>query len=292
MAYATWLPDVLTAAGVKVVTYPGWATRSSLGKRNPGPAGPLATTRPAVLWHHDASPPGDSPGALNNWMRPQLAVPGAASANVWVDRAGTWHILAAGTTWHAGDVNDSRWSNNNSIGIETDHTTGEDWPPALLSSLRRGTAAILTHVGRTPEDGLNFHKHVALPRGSKVDPDGLDLTYERATVGALMTNPTQGEDDMADPATQAQLARIENLLSTGRADRGIGSESWPWAYGYFTEALMSKVDQANLTIAAQSAALKALVAAQGADPAVIEATVKDAVKDALDGLRIVGGESK
>lgn len=218
MAYATWLPDVLTAAGVKVVTYPGWATRSSLGKRNPGPAGPLSTTRPAVLWHHDASSPGDSPGALNNWMLPQLAVPGAASANVWVDRAGTWHIIAAGVTWHAGEVSDARWSNNNSLGIETDHTTGEAWPPALLESLRRGSAAILAHVGRTPEDGLNFHKHVALPRGSKVDPDGLDLTYERAH----LTDLIQG-DDMA--LTDDDIRKIANTVLDTPIQRGGGTGS-------------------------------------------------------------------
>lgn len=197
MGYATWLPDVLTAAGLTVRTYPGWASASSLGQRRPGPAGPLPDA-PGVVWHHDASPKGDSPGALT-WMRQQLTVPGAATANAWVDRYGVWHIIAAGVTWHAGTNH-----NYTHLGVETDHTTGEDWPPAQLDALRRGTAAILAHGGRD-SSWLTFHKTI-LP-GKKTDPDGLDLTTERAAVAALITTP-EGDDDMAmTDADRKALAR-------------------------------------------------------------------------------------
>ena len=286
MPYAVWLPDVLRAAGLTVLTYPGWETRSSLSSKGI-PAGPLSTDRPAVLWHHDASPPGDSPGALR-WMRDQLDRPGQATANIWVDRYGVWHIIAAGVTWHAGNVNDGRWSNYQSLGVETDHTVGENWPDSLIASLRLGTAAILRHVDRSPDDALNFHRHV---NADKRDPDGLDLNYERAAVAALITNPAPQEDDMT-PEQAAQLQRVENLLTTGRADRSIGSAQWPWTFGYWTEALQAKVDAANATITAQAATIKALAAATGGDPAAIEAAVKDAVNKALDGLRITADGAK
>ena len=294
MAYATWLPDVLRAAGVKVVTYPGWATRSSLGKRNPGPAGPLATDRPALLWHHDASPRGDSPGALN-WMRSQLLIPGAASANIWVDRYGNWHIIAAGTTWHAGTVSDARWSNFNSIGIETDHTTGEDWPAALLSSLRLGSAAILTHVGRTPADALNFHKHVALPKGSKVDPDGLDLPYERAHLAALIATPTPTRTPALDPLTmEDDMRTITDGTRTGLVGPGYFFELPPGEYAQNAPAIAPLVtgnarqydlwasmatasvrvtDPAEIT----AAITKALAGVEGVDAERVAALVADAV---------------
>ena len=254
MTYATWLPDVLRAAGINVVTHPGWATRSSLGKRNPGPAGPLTTDRPALLWHHDASPAGDSPGALD-WMRSQLDIPGASSANIWVDRYGTWHIIAAGTTWHAGTVSDARWSNFNSIGIETDHTTGEDWPPALLSSLRRGSAAILNHVGRTPADALNFHKHVAIPRGSKVDPDGLDLPTERAHLAALL-NPTT-EDTMPGTVTSDYISEQVKALGDQVQEVANATVDVP----YIKAQLKTLGDQIQLVANAQVLDRQALIGA-------------------------------
>ena len=91
--------------------------------------------RVAVIWHHDASPAGDSPGTLNwmidNWNN--------SSANIWVDRYGVWHLVGTGVAWHAGEVLPGMPGNFDSIGIETDHTTGEQWPTELPYSLREGT---------------------------------------------------------------------------------------------------------------------------------------------------------
>lgn len=168
--YATWLVDVLRAAGLQVVEHDGWRTRGHGG----------FTDLRAVVWHHDASPPGDSPGVpaymLSVWNR--------AGAQLWVDRRGVWHVLAAGVAYHAGTVRSGMPGNRTSLGVETDHTTGEAWPPALLTSLRIGTAAILRKLGKTPEVGLHFHKTICAPVGRKVDPDGLDLEAERRAVTA------------------------------------------------------------------------------------------------------------
>lgn len=179
---ATWLGDVLRAAGLKVVEHDGWKTRSH-GE---------FTELYAVVWHHDGSPVGDSPGVpaymIRNWN--------TASANCWVALDGTWHLIGAGVAYHAGTVLPGKPGNHSSIGVETDHTTGETWSGVfLLESLRRGTAAILRHLGTTT-GGLEFHKTICSPPGRKNDPDGLDLTVERQAVSALLH--TTPEDDVLE----------------------------------------------------------------------------------------------
>lgn len=174
----TDLPDVLRAAGIEVVLHDGWRTRG------------LSTSKPFepeyLIWHHDASPAGDSPGVPASMIRNYAK----AGAQIWVDRRGRWHFIASGRAAHAGTVLPGMPDNYDSVGIETDHTTGEAWPPALLASLRKGTAAILAHWRVSAARGLHFHKSVCSPRGRKVDPDGLDLAAERDRVHALMVTAT------------------------------------------------------------------------------------------------------
>lgn len=172
MLLHTWLPATLRNAGLKVVETPGWAGRSH------GQLPQLVK----VVWHHDASPPGDSPGALN-WM---IANWNNSSAQVWVDNYGTWHLVGAGIAWHAGTVQPGMPGNKDSIGIETDQTTGEAWPAAQLDALRRGTAAILARQA-VPTSWLHFHKTICAPAGRKVDPAGLTLADERAAVARILT---------------------------------------------------------------------------------------------------------
>lgn len=181
-----WLPDVLRAAGLTVKEYPGWRDRDRAGD-------PL---RPrGVMWHHDASAVGDSPS-----VPASMAADGANGAQLWVDRYGAWTVLAAGLMWHAGKgsgcgVIRAGRGNEDSLGVETDHTVGEAWPTAQLTSLRRGTAALLRHLGADPHKALWGHKEYA--PGRKPDPDGLDMAAERRIVANLMTAPK--EDTVSDP---------------------------------------------------------------------------------------------
>lgn len=174
MTRAVWLADVLRSAGLKVVEHNGWQGR--------GAAFPDLR---AVVWHHDASPAGDSPGVPAYMLR-QMAQ-GKAAAQVWVDRRGTWHVLAAGVAFHAGKVRAGMPGNYQSLGVETDHTIGEAWPAAQLNCLRKGTAAILARLGKDAT-GLHMHKSICDPPGRKTDPDGLDLHTERGRVAVLMAN--------------------------------------------------------------------------------------------------------
>lgn len=175
---ALWLPDVLRDANLKVVEHDGWKSRGH---------GDFLDLR-AVVWHHDASAVGDSPGVpaymLRNWNR--------AGAQLWVSRQGVWHVLASGVAYHAGNVLAGKPSNRYSLGVETDHTTGEDWPAELLYSLRIGTAAILHRLDVPAQSGLEFHRTICAPKGRKSDPDGLHLDLERALVGQIRSTRWTG----------------------------------------------------------------------------------------------------
>lgn len=187
MAMLTWLAGELRFAGCDVVELPGWHTRG----QTDGPYTPRA-----VMWHHDASPAGDSP-----YVPAMMADLRNNGAQCWVDRTGRWHIIAAGRMWHAGAG--TGWGripagqgNTYSIGVETDHTTGEPWPAAQLASLRWGTRALLSRLGASPGDALCGHKEYA--PGRKVDPD-LDMDTERRLVAAPPASeypPTGKGDDM------------------------------------------------------------------------------------------------
>lgn len=208
------LADILRQANVPVkeMTYtrgPRAGKKwTQVGANNQG-----LTSFDFIVWHHDASPPGPSYGALE-WMMYSEYSP---AASVWVDLDGVWHIYCAGLAWHAGRGGPG-WGvaqdmmNYHSLGIETDHTTGEPWPFEQLDSLRRGTAAIMAAYNIDPQPGLLFHKTwtdggvdgvPTLPTlGRKNDPDGLDLAHEREVV--------QGLIDDASGVTR-KVKRLERL---------------------------------------------------------------------------------
>ena len=233
---APWLGDVLRAAGLTVVEHAGWRARGH---------GDFTDLR-AVVWHHDASAPGDSPGVpafmLKNWDK--------AAAQLWVSRDGTWHVLASGVAYHAGKVLPGKPSNHYSLGVETDHTTGEDWPPALLRSLRLGTAAILGRLGVAPDPGLEFHKTICSPKGRKSDPDGLDLTAERAGLygqwsssrpGKTVTDRTNDtpaqEDDVLSYVWNTAEKAVYEVDRKARTFKRVDSSTLDWA----PDALVKKV---------------------------------------------------
>ncbi len=222
MKLDTWgLPDRLRAAGLAVVETPGWKGRSH---------GELPNS-PTVVWHHDASPKGDSPGALG-WMISNYP---SASAQIWIDRYGVVHLVGAGIAWHAGKVleHQEAYDNFHSIGIETDHTTDEDWPPALLHALRLTTAVILDKAKRG-RDNFSFHRLICSPVGRKSDPAGLNITAERAAVAAIGSIQVAGasasapsapkDDDM--PLTDTDIDRIADKVAEKILGNGGGEYVW------------------------------------------------------------------
>lgn len=215
-----WLPGVLRAAGLTVHEIDGWQDR---GHTDDQMYQRYGFAPQAVVFHHDGSPPGDSPGGLQ-WL-----IDGFASsdddnfdAQCWVDRYGVWHAIAAGYAQHAGagggwGAIPSGMGNPRSLGVETDHTDGETWPPAQLASVRTGMAAICAARGWDPARCVVGHKEYA--PGRKTDPDGVDMDAFRREVAAEMQQPM--EDDVSyDDAVRA-LRDVLRLPADGlRVPRG------------------------------------------------------------------------
>jgi putative peptidoglycan binding protein/N-acetylmuramoyl-L-alanine amidase-like protein len=197
-AWATWLPEVLRAAGVPVILEPGWDH-----KGRPRSVGPFLPR--GVMWHEDASPKGPTPSNakfIGEVGRPAEGIP-APLSQCWVcagckdaHAVGTWHVLAAGRANHAGA---GQWGavatdagNTALLGVETDHIAGEPWGPTMLRSLQRGTAAILLHLPARPREWLCGHKEYA--HGRKIDPAGLDMDHQREEVAWAMLALADGSN--------------------------------------------------------------------------------------------------
>lgn len=188
----TDLPDVLRRAGRTVHLIEGWERRTTASPGfHPG----------ALVWHHDASPVGPSPG-VPEFMRRNY---GTAGAQLWVDGRGDWTVISCLKANHAGTVLGGMPGNTLSYGIETDHTTFEAWSPDLLASLRIGSVALLRWLGATAND-LHFHRTVCSPPGRKSDPDVLDLRGERGALEAMwngsvtLSHPAPALPPVAVPA--------------------------------------------------------------------------------------------
>lgn len=181
MLLHTWAPGVLRAAGLQVVETSGWTNRSH---------GAYPATI-AGIWHHDASPPGDSPGALNwmidNWNN--------ASANFWVNRYGVWYCVGTGVSYQAGVVDTDMPNNFNSFGVETDQTINELPAIQLLESVRIGFAALMEAQGRSA-NSVHFHKSVAPKR--KQDP----------WLGPASSNSANWADEL-----KAERSNIQDIIN-------------------------------------------------------------------------------
>lgn len=175
--FATWLADVLRAAGCKVVEEANWKTRG---------VGSLADVKGVILHHTAGALTGNSPSlALVRDGRKDLAGP---LSQLFLARDGTYHVIAAGRANHAGRGN---WNgitagNSNFLGIEAENAgTGKDpWPDVQMQAYQRGVAAILKKIGQGAEWAAG-HKEYALPKGRKIDPS-FDMPEFRAEVQEIL----------------------------------------------------------------------------------------------------------
>jgi hypothetical protein len=203
-----WLPGVLRAAGLLVAEVPGWQDR---GHTDQGDFTPRA-----LMFHHDASDPGNSPGSLS-WIIDGFdsGTDDHYDAQCWVDRQGIWHVVASGYAEHAGSgigwgAVPAGLGNQFSLGVETDHTTGEMWPAAQLRSVERGCAAICKARGWDPLTSVTGHKEYA--KGRKTDPDGIDMFAFRAELRRI-----NEEDDVSYDDVVRALRDVLRLPSNGLA---------------------------------------------------------------------------
>lgn len=170
----TWLKPVLSAAGLKVAPVPGWETRG---------LGDAGEPRGVICHHTAGSAQGIMPslGVVTNGRPARGHVPGLRGplSQLGLGRDGTFFLIAAGFAQHAGP---GRWEgidtgNSSFIGIEAENCGTRDaagneddpWPAVQSEALRRGVAAILTHIGANSRMCCG-HKEFALPAGRKDDP--------------------------------------------------------------------------------------------------------------------------
>lgn len=88
-----------------------------------------------------------------------------------IDRSGAyWHLVDdSEKANHAGNVNDPRFSNAHSIGIEMVRLAPEDYPAVQVKACAELAAFLMQKHG---ELAIGYHKDVAIPKGRKSDPAG------------------------------------------------------------------------------------------------------------------------
>lgn len=163
----TDLADILRKAGLTVVEVDGWKTRGH----------GIMTSVKGILVHHTAGPAsGDFP-SLRVVRDGRTDLPGPLS-QLGLGRTGTWYVIAAGRSYHAGDtIDNSIFGNANAIGIEAEATgvpstnTGHAyWPDVQYQSYIRGVKALQAAYA-VPTSRVLGHKEAAVPAGRKPDPN-------------------------------------------------------------------------------------------------------------------------
>jgi len=163
----TDLADILRDAGLDVIEVDGWKTRGHSAM----------TSVKGILVHHTAGPAtGDFP-SLGVVRDGRSDLPGPLS-QLGLGRSGTWFVIAAGRSYHAGStIDDSIYGNSNAIGIEAEGTglpatdSGHaHWPEVQYQSYVKGVKALQKAYG-VPTARVIGHKEAAVPKGRKIDPN-------------------------------------------------------------------------------------------------------------------------
>ena len=161
MVKATWLADVLRAAGLKVVEQKGWKTR-----------GRAMNDFKGIILHHTAGSLTGNMPSLNVIQNGRPGLSGPLS-HMALGRDGTFYIVAAGKCNHAGH---GAWKGNHEgnstfLGIEAENTglRNNPWPVMQLDAYVRGVSAIAKKL-QLPTYQIIGHKEWANPQGRKIDP--------------------------------------------------------------------------------------------------------------------------
>lgn len=240
----TWLAGVLRAAGLTVVEHAGWEARAVAGTWEP---------RFGIV-HATAAPAGQDDDVQVRIVRDGRTDLTGPIANACVDRAGRWHVLAAGrcNTTVAGTAGpyDGR-GNSGALGVEAcNDNRSEPWPPVQYDSYVRGWAAIARRLGWSAQQLRGHKEHTP---GRKTDPT-FDMRAFRSHVQAAIE-----EDDM--PSAE----EIAKAVWSYDVDPGEDRQS---GYG----AVLTLLARTNATTNQQ---LPALLAAVGQDK--LTAAVKAAL---------------
>ena len=193
----TWLADVLRDAGLTVVEHAGWKTRTVGGTWSPQ----------FGIVHATAAPSSQTDTNQIRIVRDGRSDLNGPIANACVDRAGRWHVLAAGkcNTTIAGTAGPYNGKGNTyALGVEACHNNlaGTPWPAEQYDAYVRGWAAIAKRMGWTP-DRLRGHKEHT--PGHKTDPT-FDMGLFRRRVAAVLA----GEDNDVGTLEGTQATQLKD----------------------------------------------------------------------------------
>jgi hypothetical protein len=161
------------------------------------------------------------------------------SAHYLVSKEGTIkHMLEDRyTAWHAGVVNDVRFSNNNSIGIEVHYTPEESRNiPLAIEAL---TNIVRSYKVSNPNLLVAMHRTVAVPKGRKIDPSffsdrDFSIWRDIALETLIQKRIPQGTQIYTAPSTTSPKA---DHISNSYATHGVFDKSafvlckrqdWSW----------------------------------------------------------------
>lgn len=207
------LPDVLRAAGLKVVEVSGWQNRM----REP------MTGVNGIVCHHTGSKSkpsdgGDYPSLSVVRDGRDLGTPSELKgplANLGLGFSGTWYVIASGKANHAGAVLRDSWSSWHMIGIEAQGDGVSAWPAEQYRSYAVGCEALSAHYG-FPIAEILGHKEVCSPVGRKNDPN-FDMRSFRALVAQIRQERNddvtpQDKKDIIDRTARAAAAAVVEAL--------------------------------------------------------------------------------
>lgn len=240
----TRLPEVLRAAGLRVVEEPGWLTRGH---------GPMVAVDGTVV-HHTAGPRAGIFPSRNVLVsgRPGLAGP---LCHLGIDRDAVVHVIASGLAWHAGQVRAVSYANPRRIGIEVESSgvDADPWSPAVLDAVELTNAALALEWHFGAGDVLG-HREVCYPAGRKIDPHPVDMARLRDAVDrriAILGDVTRDHPRPAPAPTTRPVLSFGNRGTAVRALQG-RLEALGWAVdvtGVFDAATRRAV--LGLQVAAQ-----------------------------------------
>lgn len=205
MARFLWLPDVLRAAGLTVVEYPGWRTRgldrtrTTVGIVCHGTGGSLTST--------DA-------GEIRTIAVTGSATAAAPIAELYQSRTGTWFVLASGvcTGVKTGTGGPLKGHGDASVlQVEAQHNGAEAWSEVQYRSYVRGVAALQAHKAPGYDVPLaHVIGHGEHQPGEKTDP-WFDMNRFRLDVQAVLNGEDMGIYD--DDHGKAAVWRLEALVA-------------------------------------------------------------------------------
>jgi peptidoglycan hydrolase-like protein with peptidoglycan-binding domain len=234
--YLTELVDVLRAVDLTVVETADWQTRGRRGGEQ------LDGVR-SIICHHTAGPAtGDTPSlSVVIHGRPGLSGP---LSQLYLSRAGVWHVVAAGKANHAGQVDNVDHSNAWAIGIEAEATGTDAWPPAQYMSYARGVAALAAHY-KLSVGAVLGHKEVAVPAGRRIDPN-FNMTTFRALVDREMRERAGRDHVRPSAPVLKRYLKVRVLMMHGAdvkaVQRLVGARQDGW-YGSLTRSAVRAVQR-------------------------------------------------